>query len=339
MKRPIDLQREGGAQASVPDGKPIIRMFVFADRLFFMTPSSIFAAKLADEIDPERLNSAIPQVVQQEELAYGADDDLVRGTVSITDELLKNGAPHLPEGFDIARSQALALETAQELAAISDEIRWLHSKQEEVNEGLAAGRWNRAFIPRTQNLRGRTEQALSHARQAALNIIAIGELFYPRARPNLPWRAALEGALHRHLPADDPFLATFGEIADDLESAIQHRNAAVHPDKMKWVRCLDHELSPNDKVLAPTIEIMHPAWAVDRTDVCQYLEVRLGELIAAYELVLAICCDRNVRNFGPFVTFVAQRPPDSEADARFHWVTQVREGEQFPPEAGNNAGA
>lgn len=336
MKRPIDLQRDGGAQASVPDGQPIIRMFVFADRLFLMTASSIFAAKLADEVDPDRLNNAIPQVVQQEELSYGASDELIQGTVSITDELLRNGAPHLPDGFDVAKCQTLGLQTAHELAAINDEIRWLHSKQEEIDQGFAAGRWNRAFIPRTQNLRGRSDQAIAHARQAALNIIAVAELFYPKARPNLPWRAALDGALRKHLSADDPFLPTFVEIADDIEGIIQHRNAAVHPDQVKWVRYLDHELSANDKIIAPTIEVRHPDWPLDRTDLIQYLEIRLNQLVSAYQLVLATCCDRNVRNFGPFITYVAQRPPDSESDAHFHWVTQIREGEQFPPVAGDD---
>ncbi len=337
MKRPIDFQREGGAQASVPDGKPIVRMFVFADRLFFMTESSIFAAKLADEVDPERINHAIPQVIQQEELAYGASDELIRGTISITDELLRSGTAHLPDGFDVVRCQALALQTAHELAAINDEIRWLQSKQDEVKQGLATGRWNRAFIPRTLNLKGRSEQAIAHARQAALNIIAVAELFYPRARANIPWRGALEGALHRHLSADDPFLTGFAEIADGLESAIQHRNAAVHPDRVKWARYLDHELSANDKVIAPTIEIQHPDWSLDRTDLIQYFEMRLNELVWAYQLVLATCCDRNVRNFGPFITHVVQLPADNDEDSRFQWVTKIRESEQLMSELGDDA--
>lgn len=324
MKRPIDVRRDGPASSSVPDGKPIVRMFVFDDRLFLMTESSIFRAKMADEIDPERLNAAIPQVVQQEELHYGSSEDLVRSTVSLTAELLRDKT-HLPDGFQLVPGQRLALETAHELAAIRDEILALQARQLEAEAGLSSGHWSRGFIPRTQNLKGRAEQAIAHARQAALNVISLAELFYPKARPNLQWRPTLETALRRGLAADDPFIEAFREIADHLEQMIIHRNAAVHPDESKSIRLWDYELSPEDQVVAPTIEVVHPVWPCDRTDLVRYLEIRLDRLMAAYETMLSVCCDRNARQFGPVESYVM--PTKDEMDARFRWVSRIRESE------------
>lgn len=326
MKRSIDAQRDGPGSSSVPDGKPIIRMFVFDDRLFLMTETSIFRAKMADEIDPERLNAAIPQVVQQEELHYGGSENLVRSTVSITAELLGNGT-HLPQGFGLSAGQRLALETAQELAAIRDEIRFLNSRQKEISGGLENGTWSRAFIPQTPNLKGRAEQAIAHARQAALNIINLAELFYPKARSNLKWRPTLEAALQKNLAAEDLFLEAFAEIADHLEAMILHRNAAVHPDDTKSVRLWDYELSPQDQIVAPTIEVAHPAWPCVRTDLARYLEVRLDRLMTIYETTLSVFCDRNARQFGPIQTNVV--PTDGNADSRFRWASRIREGENF----------
>jgi hypothetical protein len=302
-------------------------MFVFDDRLFLMTESSIFRAKMADEIDPDRLNAAIPQVVQQEELHYGASEDLVRSTVSLTAELLRNGT-HLPEGFPLLIGQRLSLETAHELAAIRDEILALQSRQMEVAAGIASGQWSRAVIPRTQNLKGRAEQAIAHARQAALNIISLAELFYPKARPNLQWRPTLEAALRRNLAADDAFIDAFSELADHLEAMLLHRNAAVHPDETKSVRLWDYELSPEDRIVAPTIEVVHQTWSCPRTDLTRYLELRLDRLMAAYETVLSVCCDRNARDFGPVHSYVMST--GGKGDSRFRWVSHIREGEAVP---------
>lgn len=329
MKRPIDRRRDGPGSASVPDGKPIVRMFVADDRLFLVTASSVFHARMADEVDPERLNIAIPQVVQHEEIAYGAADELVRVTICATAELLRD-ATHLPRGFDLAAGQRLAIETAHELAAINDGITWLRTRQQEVDDGLVAGRWNRAFIPRTQNLKGRADQAIAHVRQAAFNVISLAELFYPKARPNLPWRQSLRAGLVANLPEDDAFIETFDAIADDVESMLLHRNAAVHPDDTKRVRYWDHELSPADEILAPTIEIVHPRWPVQRTDLVRFLEIRLDMLIQAYATMLSGCCDRNAEQFGPFQTNVGLTDPESDADSPFRWVTRVREGVDFP---------
>lgn len=329
MKRPIDIRRDGPGSASVPDGKPIIRMFISDDRLFLVTATSVFQARMADEVDPGRLNGAIPQVVQHEELAYGAQDELVRATISATGELLRNET-HLPRGFNLGAGQRLAIETAHELAAISDEIAWLRDRQKEVDDGLAAGRWNRAFIPRTQNLKGRSDQAISHARQSALNVISLAELFYPKARPNLPWRTSLQAAMVEHLADDDPFLGAFEAIADDLEAMLLHRNAAVHPDDAKWVRYWDYELSVADEIIAPTLEIVHPLHPVARTDLVRFLEVQLEKLIQAYATMLSTCCDRNVRQFGPFQTNVSLTDPQGAADSPYCWVTRLREGETLP---------
>lgn len=279
---------------------------------------------MADEVDPERLNAAIPQVVQQEEIHYGSSEDFIRATVSLTAELVPNGT-HLPEDFSIANCQRVALETAHELAAIKDEIQSLNAWQNEVDAGLSAGRWNRAFIPRTQNLKGRAEQAIAHIRQVALNIIFVAELFYPRPRLNLQWRPTLEAALNKNLDPQDAFIGAFSEIADHLEAMIHHRNAAVHPDNIKSLRLWDYELSPQDEIIAPTIEIRHPQWPVGRTDLAQYLEVRLDRLISAYETILSVFCDRNARQFGPIHSCVM--PTQGEADARFRWVSQISEGD------------
>lgn len=332
MKRLIDKRREGPGSASVPDGKPIVRMLVLDDRLFLITATSVFQAQMADEIDPERMNAAIPQVVQHEELAYGTSDKFVRSTLSATGELLRDGT-HLPQGFNLAAGQRLAIETARELAAISDEIAWLKGHQKEIDDGLAAGRWNRAFIPRTQNLKGRCDQGIAHLRQSALNLISLAELFYPKARQNLPWRQSLEGALNAHLAPGDAFLAVFQEIADDLEAMIHHRNAAVHPDNTKWVRYRDYELSAADEIVAPTLEVIHPLAPVARRDLTQFLQTQFEKLVEAYGTVLSVCCDRNARQLGPFETNVALTDPKSEADSPFRWVTRVRDGEVFPATA------
>ena len=73
-KRPIDVLRDSGKSMQVGgdgDDSAIPEMIPIGDTLYMIKERSIYAVQLADQIDPDRTNAAIPDT-QQQILSIGA---------------------------------------------------------------------------------------------------------------------------------------------------------------------------------------------------------------------------------------------------------------------------
>jgi len=117
--RPIDRMRDSGGGTQLPDGSGnVIELVVIDDQLLIVAEHGIYSVRLADQIDPERQNPAIPFAVRRQEIPYGADTEFVCQTV-MTAKALANDA-HLP---DEAKGEAvlrIAMRAAFELAGAVD---------------------------------------------------------------------------------------------------------------------------------------------------------------------------------------------------------------------------
>jgi hypothetical protein len=79
-KRPIDRIRDFGGSFEVgtpEDNSPIVLMEEIDDSLYIIQKKSIYAVKIADQIDPQRLNPRLPHNIQQRILPIGTESELV----------------------------------------------------------------------------------------------------------------------------------------------------------------------------------------------------------------------------------------------------------------------
>ena len=75
-QRPIDRLRDGGGSLTVntpDDDTPIREMISTGDRLLVVKDKGVYEVTLADRIDPERTNPAVPNTIQKI-LPFGAAD-------------------------------------------------------------------------------------------------------------------------------------------------------------------------------------------------------------------------------------------------------------------------
>ncbi|MGC1302524.1 MAG: hypothetical protein WA840_09125 [Caulobacteraceae bacterium] len=335
--RPIDRFRNGGGGARVEGNVgPILTMFTIRDqRIYFICEHGLTSAQMADQIDPERINPAMPQVVQRPELAYGATTPFMQRTVCVAVELFNQA--HLPELVVRDDGLAKALDAAHALAEVQDAITALAESEAETRRRIEAGEQQRHVVPKTQNLKGRMEGCISSLRQVALHCQELALMFHPRQNRNDRFTPHLRAALKVQLAADDPLWPHVEWCFSQIERLFNYRNAMIHAEDDKRLVLMDYELQADGVLVAPTIEVLHPATPLPRMDVGQFLNDALESVSLVFETYVVGFCDRNARAVPGFRFMVAESEQDRRTGTRYYW-----HGERLPrfprngpqPEAG-----
>ena len=321
--RPIDRMRDSAGSAKIPDGYgKAVSMKVIGSRIYFLAERGVTSGVMADQIDPERTNPNIPQVVQRAELAYGLDTPFVQRTLCAAFELVDQ--THLPDRVNQDDLLTMSLGVASALAAVADVTKDLLAHQEETRQKELTA----AYLPHTENLTGKVKQSLAHLRDVENTIKEMALHFYPKAASGDPWDKDLRQAMETAHSSDTPSMKVFETLTGFLLAVADHRNAMIHPDKTKWVSITDYELEAQGSIVAPTIEVTHSRSPVPRHDVAQFLQSQVDLISNAYETFLAWLCDLNVRVFHEmFDTRVASLPDGTMRNgSRVVWQTTLKDG-------------
>jgi hypothetical protein len=116
--RPIDKVRNSALSITLPpDTGSISDMGEINGALHMIGGSAIYRVQLADEIDPERTNIAIPNT-HQKVLSYGTEFPYVRQTLMTARRLFSNNV--LGSAFDYKTGINVSFEALHDLAAMHD---------------------------------------------------------------------------------------------------------------------------------------------------------------------------------------------------------------------------
>ena len=331
MKRPIDIMRDGAGSASIPkEHGRIIRGLDFKERLLIIAENGIVSAQFADEIDPDRTNSKIPQIIQKTELSRGSTSPVVAWTFLTAIELLQH--THLAEGFPVQDTLARAYEVAKWLSEIQDIADQLAAFQANLEKEIENGAFKASNLPSYPNLIGSTEHVIHLARKAAVEIMWLTNLFYPKVGKNEVWHKALNAALDGLQAAEPYAVKNLRALIDFIEAVNNYRNAFVHPDKTKSLEVYNYELGADMRLRRPSLVINHPNNPVPREDLFQFVTFLADQTAQAYEGMLANLVSLNLKPFGPFVSEVAALPEGQFREGvRFALHTYAPDG--FPPTA------
>ena len=323
--RRVNHPRTGGGRGEIAGNTGnIVLMTKANERLYFVTERGVASAQMADQIDPDGLNPALPMFIQRLDFEYGANAIFIQRTLCTADALLDQ--TYLPEGFDRDAAFLIAYAAAEDLAGVADTIAALKAEEATTRARLEAGAISVGIVPRTQNLKGRVEQAVSHLRSVQIGAMTLAEMFHPKARANLPWASTLKEAINRTFPAGDESIPFLEDQIDVLERVANYRNAAVHPDHEKAFVTTDYDLRPDGVLIAPTVEVLHPRAPHQRQDTVQFLEQLVDQVSYSFENLLALLANNSARGGRRMlISFVAQSP-ELHRGSHFRWQSDWREG-------------
>ncbi|MFT4275405.1 MAG: hypothetical protein QM576_03520 [Rhodopseudomonas sp.] len=327
MKRPIDKIRESALSMEIgePGERSTITEFVkIADKLHIVTGSAIYRVMLADEIDPERTNPAVPNS-QQKVLHYGSESPLVCKTLLTAKQLFGEGSP-LADKSDAIR---LSFECLRDLVALADSAQAFSEEETSVRSRSFETRdQHRSLIlPSTPNLAASCKEFILKSDHSLQSLFGIAKLFYGA---NLKgWFEGLHSEICRHHGKDTQYCELSREVAVFCKSIRTTRNCIEHPKKNERVDVVDYSLTPRNEVIPPQISVTHPSFNQQAILVSDYMRQVTDHISDIFEILVAFMCSRNLRNLPesiPFLYDVVEMPENTRANklVRFRYEILLR---------------
>jgi hypothetical protein len=328
--RPIDKVRNSGLSITLPaDTGGITDMGEINGALHMIGGSAIYRVQIADEIDPERTNIAIPNT-HQKVLSYGTDFPYVRQTLMTARRLFSNQV--LGPAFDYKTGINLSFEALQDLAAMHDIRKDVRARFDKVAEDLKnlAVKQRSMTVPSMGDIRGETKAFLQKADHVAVALFNIAKLFYgdeigPR------WFASLHKLASEKYGDNDRFTKFLNAALPFLQFVRNARNAVEHPDQAKSVKVTDIALLPSGELNAPSVEVIYRETPQPSVPLLTLMEHIADQLATAFEVMLAHLCGANVQPFAGMPLGVIEYDKNQQKAFKCRYGYATRMGDQIVP--------
>jgi hypothetical protein len=310
-----------------PDTGGITYMAEINGALHMIGGSAIYHVQLADEIDPERANIAIPNT-HQKVLSYGTDFRYVRQTLMTARRLFSNKV--LGPAFDYKTGINLSFEALQDLTPMHDickDVRARFDKKAEDLKNLAV-KQRSMTVPSMGDVRGETKAFLQKADHVAVALFNIAKLFYGD-EIGRRWFASLHKLASEKYGDNDGFTKFLNAAAPFLQFVRNARNSVEHPDQAKSVNVTDIALLPSGELNPPSIEVIHPETPQSSVLLLALMEHIADQLATAFEVMLAHLCGANVQPFAGMQLGVIEYDKNQQKAFKCRYGYASRIGDQI----------
>lgn len=238
------------------DDGPICTLIDMPQSLYSIHEHAIYAMQLADQIDPQRTNAAVPNT-QQKILSLGARDPEVARTYLTAHALFKS--MHLGQQFDEKKAVQLAYEFLSIIAAMHDMQRNLDAVTKVAVEGFEAlpAKDRSLRLPALGDVSHRCDAFSQKIGHAVDTLEDVACLFYP-GEINNKWVDSLVALLAQKHGEDAPVTRAMRERGPALLRLRRLRNMVEHPKDNDRIVVHDFKLLPSMDLLIPSVEIQYP---------------------------------------------------------------------------------
>jgi hypothetical protein len=322
-KSAIDRMRDsaGSFEVGTPeDNSAIVLMKQIDNSLYIVKKKSIYAMKLADQIDPLRTNPKLPHNIQQRILPIGSESELVVRTLLAALELFNEH--YLPAAFDRMTALKLTVSFLQDLFAMdglaqafqNDEttaITKFPEQQRQTNRSL--------IMPVVGEVAVRCKTFFQKATHAMQSLFEIVKHFYGDAVKR-GWFDGLETLVKKEYGSDDTFSQFLSKVVPIFKSLRDTRNAFEHPKANQWVRTEDFTLNAEGTLMPPSIEVSYQKMHLPKASISGTMGQMVDDFGSIFESLIAFLCSKHVQSFGGLPVLVGELPDD---------YRKAREGVRF----------
>jgi hypothetical protein len=331
-KRPIDRKRDSGGRfdvGTVEEGT-VGTMIEIDGSLYIIKDHAIYALQTADQIDPERTNIALPNILTRPVLAEGSQSELVGKTLLTAVSLFDKGK-FLPKDFDHRKALSLSFEALTEMLAMRTAAAEFEAAEEKARAkaplGSSDGR--AAQLPFMGDVKTPCRAYMQQAHHAAGTLLAIVQLFYPDIK-KAPWDA-LATRVGDCYGADDGFTQFLGQAVPFLKGVLNVRDCLEHKNT-KDATVSDFTLQSDGQIIAPAIEVDFRGTRQPSIPISQFMGRMLNSLMTVFEIMIFHLCNKHFQPPAPILPVHINTPADNRRrwkHVRFYYGTLYK-GEFIP---------
>lgn len=307
-KTAIDRIRESAGSMAVGDASDgiITAAITIADRLYIVKEKAIYRIALADEIDPKRTRSDIPNT-QQLIVNAGSDSEIVRRILLTAEELFKKD--RLLSSIDLDEARLASLEVLKFVIAANEVSQIYKSAKMAAEAGISSPKDMSFKLPAIPGIEARATtfiQKCDHSFQAIYKLCSI---FYTEAemRKAGKWLDGFVAVLQSRLEAGDKFIEFATALASIGKQVRNVRHCIEHPKKISII-VQDYRLTPSRELAEPTIQVIHDTSASGPEPFGAFMEGVVSQLLDGVEFLIAYLASRNIESPGNIPVFVAEVP-------------------------------
>ncbi|MEQ3729423.1 MAG: hypothetical protein ABNH38_18645 [Tateyamaria sp.] len=275
--------------------------------MYIIKKHAIYRTFLADEIDPERTNSNIPNGYQKI-VSQGSDSETVARSF-LTANVLFNSNQFYGE-IDLKRVMDLSIVVMKELLAARTIERDLITEQDRALSAFQQPKQRSLALPSVEGLNESLKtfvQKIEHATQA---IFAFTQQFYGhRAKM---WNG-FETEIQQRYGASDEFSKFVGSMTTFMVFIRNLRNCVEHPKDAQRVIIRDFAITADGTLTPPTVEVVHAATPQPKMEVSSFLPQVAGQALDIFEVLMIHLASKHIAPFGKFEKTVGFLPPDQVA--------------------------
>jgi hypothetical protein len=326
---PIPIRDSGGSFTlnNPDDGTPIKEMFRLNDGLLMITEKCTYRMQIADQIDPDRKNPALPPNFQQKLFDHGTGSELLCRTLLQAKVMFRKEF----QSVDIDRAMQLVFDALGDLVSMHETAQTFKSAQQTAIEKAKALERKDASqtIPAVGNVRGHCKTFVQKADHFAISLLGVVRLFYPDIKEK-GWDAFHN--LVKSCYGENDMFYKVTELTTPLLKLIRITRNCLEHRNLTGVKISDFEPKADGTIALPSIEIDFRKSSHDRCPVSWFMEETTKALLDSFEMIVIHMCSKNIKSFAAMPMTVALLPENYQQawHVRFAYGMYYQDG-QFAP--------
>jgi hypothetical protein len=294
-KLPPIPSRDSGGKFTLnnPDDDTLItEMFKLDDGLLMITEKCTYRVQVADQIDPDRKNPALPPNFQQKLFDHGTKSELLCRTLLQAKVMFRKEF----QSVDIDRAMQLSFDALGDLISMHEAtqvFKWAEQAAIEKAETLERKDASQT-IPAVGNVRGYCKSFAQKADHFTVSLSGIVRLFYPEMKGE-GWDSFHELVKSRYGESDTFYKVS--ELTTPLLQLVRNARDCLEHGNLKGVKTSDFEPQLDGTIAPPSIEIDFRKSVHDRCPISWFMEETTKALLDSFEMIVVHMCNKNIQPF------------------------------------------
>jgi hypothetical protein len=282
------------------DGTPVREMFELGGRLLLITDKCVYAVQMADQVDPDRTNPALPHNFQQKLFDHGVQSDLLCRSLLHAKGLFRTEF----QKIDVPNAMQHSLDAFTELASMQAAASSFKADESAAIEKAAhvTRKDGSHALPSVGDVQGRCKSFAQHADHTAGALLSIVRLFYPEMKGK-NWDEFLQMIERLHGKDDNYFKVL--ELTVPLLNMVRNLRNCLGHQNLKGAVTRDFALEADGQVWVPSIELDFRASSFPRCSIANVMAETTNRLLDSFEMITLHICAKHVQPFASMPMTIA----------------------------------
>lgn len=291
--------------ADLKEGDQITGMVTVGEDLYMIANNSVHQIKLADSIDPKRIDPTVPNL-QQKIFGKGSDSILVSRTMIFAHEICKGDV--FEDSFNKEKIMNISIDLLRCVIDMDECFNIIKLYNKDAMSSVD----DRRSVDLSMKLPSLGEKAINGEtffRKLSMSYLLILRTFW--AAHNKEVDKIFDRTLDfvsKNYRDDERFIKFIQQLVEFSRMFKDWRNLIEHPKRGEYFKIIDYTYAGNNKISRPMFEVVSKKYPQEPVDLEVNMEKLIDLTISNYESLLCFLCERKLKEIAGYTFKVMEIP-------------------------------